>query len=265
MFGEQTVLTGSQALSVPFNTFKGSWHYGSEVDPALANIIHLLPDDILDIDFFQKEVGKNLFFNSDIPQKGGLGSSGALTAALYKCFSHNIKSTIKEIQQDLAAIESVFHGKSSGTDALVSFANQPILTSKGVSKVVDVNVNECGDCISLIQSYTPRTAKTFIKLYLDKVEAGMLNHQLLSEKSNAALEAFISKEDDFMGLIKELSITQLKEFTDFIPTSFLDFWKKGINSDSYFCKLCGAGGGGYFLCFSKQPLEDTKHILGVNY
>jgi mevalonate kinase len=265
LFGEQTILTGSKALSIPFNKYTANWTYGSEVNLALRELLPLLPKDIINIDFFDEEVNKYLVFDSAIPQKAGLGSSGALTAALYKCFSRDIKSTLDEIQNDLARIESIFHGKSSGTDALVSFADQSIHTSGSVSNVVELNIDECPFYISLINSAVPRTAKKFIKLYLDKVDDGSIDYQLLIDKSDAALEAFVSKDLAFMNVVKELSIAQLNEFDSFIPSSILSFWEKGISSDSYYCKLCGAGGGGYFLCFSKEPLHKRDSILPVNY
>jgi len=265
LFGEQTVLTGSQALSVPYDAYSGAWQYGEKVDPNLGQIVALLPKDIIDKNYFEQEVSKHLFFNSDIPQKAGLGSSGALSAALYKCFSRDINSTLQKIQQDLATIESVFHGKSSGTDALVSFANQSIHTLNDVSNLIDINLKDHAIYISLINSNKPRDSKHYIKLYLDKVEEGSINHQLLSVKSDAALSSFVLKDENFKSIIKELSVVQLKEFAAFIPNSILEFWEGGIADDSHFCKLCGAGGGGYFLCFSEEPLIEADDILPVNY
>ena len=46
-----------------------------------------------------------------------------------------------------------------------------------------------------------------------------------------------------------------------IPDEFHDLWKKGIDSGSYFLKLCGSGGGGSILGFApniKQAKNDLK-------
>ena len=40
-----------------------------------------------------------------------------------------------------------------------------------------------------------------------------------------------------------------------IPERHKDIWLEGINSNSYFLKLCGSGGGGYFLGFTQNWTE----------
>ena len=42
----------------------------------------------------------------------------------------------------------------------------------------------------------------------------------------------------------------LEYFSPMIPVSFHDLWKKGIESNAYYLKLCGSGGGGYILGFT---------------
>jgi mevalonate kinase len=45
-----------------------------------------------------------------------------------------------------------------------------------------------------------------------------------------------------------------------IPSSFHQLWKKGIESNDYYLKLCGSGGGGYILGFT-EDYEKAKKIL----
>ena len=45
-----------------------------------------------------------------------------------------------------------------------------------------------------------------------------------------------------------------------IPDKYKDIWLKGINSNAYYLKLCGSGGGGYILGFTKN-LNNTKKLL----
>ena len=42
-----------------------------------------------------------------------------------------------------------------------------------------------------------------------------------------------------------------------IPISFRELWEKGISSSIYTLKLCGSGGGGFLLGFTKD-FEATK-------
>jgi mevalonate kinase len=45
-----------------------------------------------------------------------------------------------------------------------------------------------------------------------------------------------------------------------IPQNFHKIWKMGIESNDYFLKLCGSGGGGYILGFS-EDFEKAKSVL----
>jgi mevalonate kinase len=40
-----------------------------------------------------------------------------------------------------------------------------------------------------------------------------------------------------------------------IPKLYRDLWKEGIDTNSYYLKLCGSGGGGYILGFTKDFQE----------
>ena len=45
-----------------------------------------------------------------------------------------------------------------------------------------------------------------------------------------------------------------------IPQNFHKIWETGIESNDYFLKLCGSGGGGYILGFS-EDFEKAKSAL----
>jgi mevalonate kinase len=45
-----------------------------------------------------------------------------------------------------------------------------------------------------------------------------------------------------------------------IPKLYRKLWKDGIDSNSYYLKLCGSGGGGYILGFTKD-LEKAQNKL----
>jgi mevalonate kinase len=57
--------------------------------------------------------------------------------------------------------------------------------------------------------------------------------------------------------LKELSRLALEHFSPMIPNQFHQLWREGIESNSYYLKLCGSGGGGYFLGFTKD-LEHAR-------
>jgi mevalonate kinase len=37
-----------------------------------------------------------------------------------------------------------------------------------------------------------------------------------------------------------------------IPDNYKTLWKEGIDSNSYYLKLCGSGGGGFILGFTED-------------
>jgi mevalonate kinase len=92
------------------------------------------------------------------------------------------------------------------------------------------------------------------------------------EYSKIIKEDFINTTDncvddflkaDFKSLflnIKKLSKVVLKNFKPMIPEDLHNIWAKGIESNDYFLKLCGSGGGGYILGFS-QDFEKAKSAL----
>jgi mevalonate kinase len=45
-----------------------------------------------------------------------------------------------------------------------------------------------------------------------------------------------------------------------IPKPFHKLWQQGIETNDYYLKLCGSGGGGYILGFTKD-YEKVKKIL----
>ena len=49
-----------------------------------------------------------------------------------------------------------------------------------------------------------------------------------------------------------------------IPAQFHELWKKGIETNTYYLKLCGSGGGGYILGFTKDFEKAQKSLENFN-
>ena len=97
LFGEYSIIKQGNALAVPYPLFEGQLKFktqqnqgqNSRVDPELRAFAQFLKHheneklkEILDVDSFYFDVGQGLYFNSSIPQGYGVGSSGALVAAV---------------------------------------------------------------------------------------------------------------------------------------------------------------------------------------
>ena len=99
LFGEYTVLNGSQALSVPFRKWTGKWNKHEEsgqmsLIPEYFRWLHKV--DIADDTTFDKminEFEEGWSYDADIPVGYGVGSSGAYVAAIY-----DIRFTIYDVR-----------------------------------------------------------------------------------------------------------------------------------------------------------------------
>ena len=145
LFGEYGIISNSNALAIPYDEYLGQIMF-SENDLSSNKNLHKLYefliekklDKILDTSSFEKDLKKGMIFKSNIPVNYGLGSSGALVAALYDSYSLNKnKIDLSETLKELSSIESFFHGKSSGLDPLTSYLNSPILVNanKNLKKI----------------------------------------------------------------------------------------------------------------------------------
>ena len=73
----------------------------------------------------------------------------------------------------------------------------------------------------------------------------------------------IRKQNNYKNLeicIKKLSRIVFDNFKMVIPNKFYEVWERGLKSENYFLKLCGSGGGGFILGFSKD-LKKTELLL----
>ena len=118
LFGEYTVLVGSRALAIPVPHWSGNWDRGVKVHAALTPLLdHLRKSrdgNHLDLDAFQKDIEGGLYFKSSIPQGYGLGSSAALTAAIFNNYGPQRDGlSLTDMIEKLASIESYYHGQSS--------------------------------------------------------------------------------------------------------------------------------------------------------
>src|SRR5947208_3527294 len=115
-------------LAAPVEHYNGMFKFGSlknrqveESNKSLelfANYI-IYHDQIAsqyDTSQFLEDIENGLYFDSNIPQGYGLGSSGALVAAVYYQYNKFRKKNrpVSDLKNELALLESYYHGKSSG-------------------------------------------------------------------------------------------------------------------------------------------------------
>lgn len=256
LFGEYIVLHGASALAIPYPKY--AMNKSEEVYKNNREFYRKLERYILEKEIFQNRVSSKfnedinlgLHYDSNIPVGYGLGSSGALVAAIYDEYFKNKPTDFKEIQNELSEIESYFHEKSSGIDPLTSYLQQLILSQNNTIQILDTIKIEN---FELVDSGKRRNAKEAVKhfnqLNVDKKFVNKLTELKLISEEIIQLLIF---GKNFNSELKKYSIIQLDIFSDFIPTHIQEEWTDGLNSDEYYMKLCGAGMGGMYLKFENQ-------------
>ena len=86
------------------------------------------------------------------------------------------------------------------------------------------------------------------------------------EFTNLCIDDFLnSKFNSLQKNIKKLSKFTYDNFKDMIPKQFDSIWSNGLNSDDYFLKLCGSGGGGFILGFSSNMAKSQELLKDYNF
>ena len=224
---------------------------------------------------FKKDVEDGIFFESSIPQGFGVGSSGALVAAVYSKYAENPimaeeaanGDNFIELKKTLGQLENFFHGKSSGLDPLICYLDLPVLIKDkehlGAVSMPKQQSNGEG-AIFLINSGNPGHTQSMVAIFLQKLKNRgfrKLFKTELKELNDACIQDFL--QGDISGLfhnLKGLSSFFFDYFRQMIPAKFEQVWKEGIETNKYYLKLCGSGGGGYILGFTQDIKAAQEHL-----
>jgi mevalonate kinase len=271
LFGEYTVLAGSKSLAVPFRDF--TLEFGSNGEDNFRNIVRDFYDYLIRQDFsgfsvdFHAEKYRSFFtrgnhLSSGIPVGYGLGSSGAVTAAIFEWFfsQPDKKLSLVELKKILAQIENFFHGQSSGMDPLIIYLERPIVSfPDGRVETFSFLPDLFGDWKPLlIDSGKPRSTARFVNIFREKMKQERFRNtyvEPLVELNNQIIDSFIQQQParELDTLIEKISNIQFKAFSEMIPENIRGAWQNCLQTEDHRIKLCGAGGGGFFLLFSKDP------------
>lgn len=290
LFGEYGIIEDSMGLSIPFNFYKGKLlfqssdkHAAAESNQALRDFYGFLTSlqakgelpCAMNLNQFASDLDAGMHFDSSIPQGFGVGSSGAVVAAIYDRYALfkltpeacSEADELLKLKLIFARLESHFHGKSSGLDPLICYLNLPVLIRSRdelgtVGLPTENNTGKGG--IFLLDTGSPGKTSSMVSIFLEKLKhegfRNMIRQQLV-KYNDECIRAFLNRDSKplFQNL-KELSKLFLENFRPMIPDSFEKLWKEGIESNAYFLKLCGSGGGGFILGFTLD-LELAKEKL----
>ncbi|SFE99914.1 mevalonate kinase family protein [Thermophagus xiamenensis] len=295
LFGEYTIINGSMGLTIPYSHFNGQLAFpnrNSYTDLAFAQrsnqhlyefwfYLHTLATngDLLcdfDTDRLKSDLDNGLYFESTIPEGYGLGSSGALVAAFFQKYVSNAPKRkdlltpqdIRKLKEQLAQLETWFHGTSSGIDPLICFMKHPLLL-RDLDHIEPVGLPSYQDLktdgIFLINSGKPGKTAPLVQGFMEKYNNDkefykFVEHKLTPLNNSCIINLIENRKDYFYSALKELSSLQEQKLQKMVPDSVRALWRNGLKSDSYYLKLCGSGGGGYVLGFTRD-FPNTKNII----
>ena len=290
LFGEYGIIKDSKGLSIPYNFFKGALKTDENPSEVAKQSNSYLKDFVghletisietpelvsFDIDSLKSDVASGMYFDSSIPQGYGVGSSGALVAAIYDKYAQDKITVLENLTREkllklktiFGKMESFFHGKSSGLDPLNSYLSLPILINSQdniESTSIPTQNTEGKGAVFLLDSGSTGETAPMVQLFMEKMKQegfrNMLKNQFIKH-TDACVEDFVNGNvKSLFGNLKQLSHVVLDNFKPMIPVKFHQLWKQGIDTNEYYLKLCGSGGGGYILGFT-EDIDKAKNTL----
>ncbi|MGM0551891.1 MAG: mevalonate kinase family protein [Bacteroidota bacterium] len=291
LFGEYSVILRSMALTIPYTHFNGSlqfilhdnytdYQYARQSNLQLYHLLgyirRLQQQEMLksafSIETFARDLSNGLYFESTIPQGYGLGSSGALIAALYQRYVKDRRITrrssareIIQLKEELSQLESFYHGTSSGLDPLNAYVNYPLLIAEEESRIELVKIPDPPQleegAVFIVNTGRPGKTGPLVNVFLERSKAGTIDSQRLIAITNKTIQALLNGDGkSFFEYLRSLSEFQYSFMRPMIPEDFLPLWKEGLKHDNYYLKLCGSGGGGFLLGFTQDFKATKEHI-----
>ncbi|GAA4268319.1 mevalonate kinase family protein [Hyunsoonleella aestuarii] len=287
LFGEYGIIKDSKGLSIPYNYYNGALKTEENLSELsrksnqslkrFAEYLEGIDESLVrfDIQLLKSHIEGGMYFDSSIPQGYGVGSSGALVAAIYDKYAKDKITVLENLTREkllklkaiFSEMESFFHGKSSGLDPLNSYLSIPILINSKdnieATGIPSQNV-EGKNAVFLLDSGIIGETAPMVRIFMENMKQegfrNMLKDQFIKH-TDACVEDFLKGNiKSLFKNTKQLSKIVLNNFKPMIPIQFHELWKKGIESNEFYLKLCGSGGGGYILGFT-EDIEKAKKTL----
>ncbi|MFN3909300.1 MAG: mevalonate kinase [Flavobacterium sp.] len=290
LFGEYGIIQDSKGLSIPYNFYKGALKMSNDLQGAALQSNQALQKFVVyleqltqdqpqlvqfDLVVLHQDVANGMYFDSSIPQGYGVGSSGALVAAIYDQYAFDKITVLENLTREkllqlkaiFSAMESFFHGKSSGLDPLNSYLSLPILiNSKDHIEPTGIPTQRTQGkgAVFLIDSGIVGETAPMVQIFMENLKdqgfRNMIKDQFI-KYTDACVENFLKGDlKNLFSNTKQLSHVVLQHFKPMIPLQFQELWQKGLETNDYYLKLCGSGGGGYILGFT-EDLNKAKEAL----
>ena len=290
LIGEHSVIEGSRALIIPYPDVSARLALTRQSpvgDDLLSNRVlfefatwlkenkdSVLPE--IATSRLIRDIGQGLIFRSSIPKSYGLGSSGALCAAIYDEYGEDrsklsekpVSEELLEVKKALASMESWFHGTSSGIDPLCIYYNKPLIIEgkEGIKTWQVEQIRSRGLHAFLVDTGLTGNTGEVVKAFRNKLMGQSLKESFTEQYIplvNEVVDQFADGCPEYDSLV-QLSLFQWRIFQDMIPEKIRAVWQYGLDWEYYTCKLLGSGGGGYVLGFT-QDFDYARHCLSERF
>lgn len=288
LFGEYGIINDSKGLSIPYNYYQGAFKQSDDLNgkskwsnESLNQYLEHLKTleksgelmTKLDLASLEKDIEAGFYFDSSIPEGYGVGSSGAICAAIYDRYcldridpeEHINKDSILKLKKIFGQLESYFHGKSSGLDPLICYLQLPVLinSKEELGAVTLPREGKSKGAIFLLNSGQPGETQPMVNIFMDKMKSKgfrQLMKDQFTKYNDACIQAFLKGDTKpLFSNLKKLSHLVFEYFSPMIPHQVKEIWEQGIETNDYYLKLCGSGGGGFVLGFTRDydKVQDT--------
>lgn len=280
LFGEYSMIFDATALMVPLRKYKAEWKMRPALDQAgemasnksIRKFREYLYNDaelstLFDFQRIDADLDQGLYLDSDVPSGYGLGSSGTLTAAMFKRYAHVQIDDLMELKRVLGKMESCFHGSSSGIDPLECYLNRPfhirpdgveLLPEDFMTKDIHVFLADTG-----IKSNTKPLVQYFRNKREDVGYLDAFQTEYVPCVSNCIDTLVAGEKEAFFASLRQLTDGQLKFLRPMITDNSIDLFLE--RPDFHFgVKISGSGGGGYVLGFTDDVEQATVFLDGYD-
>lgn len=279
LFGEYSMIFGADALLVPYRDASAEWDFCSKnpdyktisSNRSLNKFLSYLKendfDDVLKLSSFEEDIKSGLYLKSDIPSGYGLGSSGALVAAVYDHYGKKKDLNPLVLKSIFAKMENCFHSSSSGNDPLQCYFGQPFVISKDGFKLLynDFLIPEINVFLidSGIKSKTGPLVSYFKECRNDAKYMNIFENEYVPCVKRCIDTMIFGVTDAFFTVADELSDLQMRLFKPMIPESIMPLFAAARNDRRFCIKISGSGGGGFFIAFTKDESIDIQNKFPV--
>ena len=119
-----------------------------------------------------------------------------------------------------------------------------------------MNTGQTGETQPLVQHFLERCKEEgFRKMLKTKFK----------KYNDASIDAFLKNDvKPLLKNVKNLSKVILDNFKPMIPKLYHKLWEEGLESNAYYLKLCGSGGGGFILGFTEDFDKAQEKLEGYS-